>query len=382
MPAILIRRPIEENLTPDHVVAAIVARAGVDLVSLAPEHRRQDFERLAEEAEQLPVSGVDLCRLCLVAARRPVPDDREELIHRAVTSGDAAEIFTTSVNTIVLSAFSGANDSTDGWISESLCSTFRELERPLVQPAALEPLPRGQRATTAEFNAEGEGYKIARYAKSWRQDAQDLLDDYHHALNAIPKEIARAARRLRQDIAMSVLLANASLDDGGALFNATATTTAGGHANLGTGALNFGNFAAAVAAMRSQRLNTKALNVAPRALLVPPTLETTALEIAEKRGRLSDLLIRVDDRLSAAGVTDPASGQEYTGSASNWFLSASPADAPTVEVTYLDSTGPVPVVRGRPSGQGQWGFDFDVKYDIGAKALSYIGLYKSSGNGQ
>ena len=72
-----------------------------------------------------------------------------------------------------------------------------------------------------------------------------------------------------------------TLTDTGTLFNATAVTSAGGHANLGTSALSTATWTAARLAMRKQaELNSGerlGLLTNPRYLLVPPDLEYTAL---------------------------------------------------------------------------------------------------------
>jgi hypothetical protein len=69
----------------------------------------------------------------------------------------------------------------------------------------------------------------------------------------------------------------------GALFNATATSSAGGHKNLLTAALSFTSYSAARTAMRKQTNQAsgagRKIQINPRFLLVPEDLETTALQI-------------------------------------------------------------------------------------------------------
>lgn len=127
-------------------------------------------------------------------------------------------------------------------------------------------------------------------------------------------------------------------------------------------------------------------------LLVPFDLEMdarVALKSAERvvasssGGTLNPLLgeniaIHADNRLGAAGVTNPADGAVLTGSATNWFLMCSPSAAPMIEVGYVRGTGRAPVVRGFQLSQGQFGLGWDVKMDIGAKALAYHGMYQGN----
>jgi hypothetical protein len=52
-----------------------------------------------------------------------------------------------------------------------------------------------------------------------------------NAFSMMPVEFGNAARRLRPDLVYAMVLANPTMADTGAVFNSTALTTAGGHAN-------------------------------------------------------------------------------------------------------------------------------------------------------
>ena len=83
--------------------------------------------------------------------------------------------------------------------------------------------------------------------------------------------------------------AGPALSDTGALFNATAVTSTGGHANLLTTALSLSQFGTCRTAMMKQTdqftpdgssaAEGERLLIEPRYLLVPVDLETTALQI-------------------------------------------------------------------------------------------------------
>ena len=87
------------------------------------------------------------------------------------------------------------------------------------------------------------------------------------------------------------------------------------------------------------------------------------------------LRVNSDDRIGVAGVTDPVTDTAQAGTATNWFLASSGAN--TIEVGYV--SGRNPVLRQSVLAQGKWGLNFDIKHDIGAKALDYRGLHKSTG---
>jgi len=49
------------------------------------------------------------------------------------------------------------------------------------------------------------------------------------------------------------------------------------------------------------------------------------------------------------------------------------------QVGYLRGTGRVPAIRSFVLDKGQWGIGWDIKFDIGAKALDFRGMYFSVG---
>ena len=87
----------------------------------------------------------------------------------------------------------------------------------------LRVLPRSGTVTDAQLADSRETYRIARFARKWTVDEQDMIDDRlgDHA------DASGDGQRLldRPDLVYSLLLSNPELADGGALFNNTAVTT-------------------------------------------------------------------------------------------------------------------------------------------------------------
>ena len=257
----------------------------------------------------------------------------------------------------------------------------------------LERLPRGSTARHAERTSAEETYKLARYAKQFVVDEQDIIDDRLNALMEMPTEMGEAAARLRPDLVYALLLANAALGaDSIALFHASSHG-----ANKITTALAAAALKAGITAMAKQTDNSVNLNLRPRFLIVPHDLWFTAAEILKPAGVMAkgntdvtmiptynslgdeDITIIRDNRIGAAGVTDPATQTAYTGSAAYWFLSAGPRR--TLVVGYRSGTGRRPQVRSFILNQGQWGIGWDISHDIGTKALDFRGLFWSTGAG-
>jgi len=116
-----------------------------------------------------------------------------------------------------------------------------------------------------------------------------LMSDKIGYVRRIPQGLADAWYNTQSDLVANVFTVNTAagplLADTGALFNATAVGTPGGHANLLTTGLSHAEFGVVRTAMMKQTDQTlgtgrrlAGANV-PRWLLVPVDLETTALEI-------------------------------------------------------------------------------------------------------
>ena len=145
-------------------------------------------------------------------------------------------------------------------------------------------LPIGDSPETADFTKYG-GYIPLTL---------ELIDrDMSRKLAAYPRELAAAGLRKISALVSALFTANAgvgpTMADTGALFNATAVTTAGGHANLLTTALSATAWDAASTAVYNQPMLIKnaagligtgpKMAINPRFLLVPRALQLTGMKI-------------------------------------------------------------------------------------------------------
>jgi len=165
----------------------------------------------------------------------------------------------------------------------------------------------------------------------------ELIDrDETRKLSAYPRELAAAGLR-KISYLVSYIFSQSSgagptMADGGALFNATAVTNAGGHANLLTGALTASTWDTVSAAIYNQPMLIKnatgyygtgpKMAINPRYLLVPRALELTAKKILypawentanihsenQQQGAIGDVVVVPDwtDTNDWAAVCDPA----------------------------------------------------------------------------
>lgn len=228
----------------------------------------------------------------------------------------------------------------------------------------------------------GETYAVLTYGRIVSLTRQAIINDDLRAFDRLVSAFGFSSRRLENRMVYSQLTANANMGDGGALFNATAVTTAGGHANLfttGASALQASALITARTAMRRQKgLNAEELNLAPSYLIVPATLEQTAYQLTSNQyvpattAAINEF--RAGGRTSLEPVVEPILDDSSTTA---WYLAAATSQVDTVEYCYLDGAeGPVI--------ESDVGFEVDgVSYkcrlDFGAKAVDWRGLSKSAG---
>lgn len=169
----------------------------------------------------------------------------------------------------------------------------------------------------------------------------ELIDrDETRKLRAYTRELASAGMRNISSLVSAIFTANAGIGptmaDTGALFNATAVTTAGGHANLTTAALSSTTWDTVCGNVYKQPMLIKnaagvygtgpQIAVNPKFLLVPRAMQKLAREICEgsfvrESGYVYDNVLKG----SAVPITVP----EWTD-ANNWAAACDPLIAPAV----------------------------------------------------
>lgn len=171
----------------------------------------------------------------------------------------------------------------------------------------------------------------------------ELIDrDETRKLRAYARELASAGLRKISKLVSEIFTANAgvgpTMADTGALFNTAAVTTAGGHANLRTGALAADEWDAVCAAVYNQPMLIKnaatyygmgpKMAVNPKYLLIARGLQKTAFQILQGEFvREQDYVY--DNVLKGTGV--PLVVPEWTD-ANDWAAACDPAIAPAIYV--------------------------------------------------
>jgi hypothetical protein len=202
----------------------------------------------------------------------------------------------------------------------------------------------------------------------------------------------QAAARLEDDTAYYIPIKNAALADTGALFNVTAVTTAGGHANrVAGGAPTVAFVSATEKLMMLQRgpKNQAILNITPKFWLGPVALKTTAEQFFASRvdpsksnetpNPYNGSITPISNARFDLGYLNDDGTTDVAGSALIWFLFADYRDGniDTIEVCFL-ADEPEPVLKQETD------FDTDdqkyaIRHVVAAKALDFRGVAMNNG---
>jgi hypothetical protein len=221
----------------------------------------------------------------------------------------------------------------------------------------------------------------------------ELIDrDETRKLRMYPRELAKAGIRRISALVAEVFTANngvgPSLADGGALFNTTAVTSAGGHANLRTGALSASEWEAVKSAVYKQPLlianesgyygSGPAMAINPRYLLVPRDLELTAMKLLY--GDWENAANLHADNLQKQAHGDVVVVPEWTDT-NNWAAACDPRLAPGIIIGERFGLLPEVFIAGDELSPAVFMNDehrLKVRHFVAALVTDYRPLHKSN----
>jgi hypothetical protein len=240
----------------------------------------------------------------------------------------------------------------------------------LANAPALQAVLPGAEFKTGSLSEGKEVYAITTYGRIVSFTRQAIVNDDLRAFERFPSAFAGSARRLENSTVYGILLANANMGDGVALFHAN-------HGNLPSAAtIDATSLGAARALMRKQTgLQTEKLNIAPKFLLAGPDKEQLAYQFTSSQFVPAEPAKVNEFRQGGRTALTPVVDSEITGN--KWFLAADPNDIDTVEYCYLD--GSEGVFLESRMGFTIDGVDMKARLDFAAKAIDYRGLVYNSG---
>lgn len=255
-----------------------------------------------------------------------------------------------------------------------------------------EVVPEGADYPDAKTGDEKETYRVEKYGSVFTVSWETIVNDDLDALSRVPAMQGASCRRKQNQVVYSVLTANANMADGGALFNDTAQTTAGGHKNTSAAAaapsvttLNAGYLSMMTkTGITVNGVAGPILNIQPSYLIVPANYGATALQLL---GSIADPAVGG----SAAGNSNTLNIYGPNGSrpikviiepvldASSttvWYLAASTSQVDTVELTFLAG-------EESPVLESDWNmvndtYLFKVRQTFAAAAIDFRGLFRNA----
>jgi hypothetical protein len=239
-------------------------------------------------------------------------------------------------------------------------------------------------ALTPELLLEGGEYKagtltegqhtwrLATYARKVNVTRQSIINDDLSALERVPEMLGRGFRRLESNIIWALITGNAVTSvDSLSLFNTA-------HNNSSAQTINTAGLNAAKKAMRKQTdLAGNTINLTPSYMMVPTDLEATALQFLFPNGFMANT------RTGENGpVTVQSAGIELIveprldGSATTWYLAASPGSVEGIVYGYLaGEEGPTVTTNEKRDPDG---VELLARFDFGAAVKDYRGFFRAA----
>lgn len=302
------------------------------------------------------------------------------------TSSDFPQLMSNVAGKVLRAAYGNFPNTWNLWATAGSVSDFKV--HPRIQLGSFDNLATIVEGGEFNYGSLKEDYENASAVTKGKGIAltrQMIVNDDLGAFQRRASLMGRAAARSVNTDAYAYLTSGSSnhgptSTDTGQYFNATAVTTAGGHANLtGTGtAISVASLGVGRVAMRKQKDKglKETLNIEPAVLLTPVGKEDLARQVivsetdpASSNSRVANIY-----RNRFQVVSDP-----YLDgiSATAWYLLANPADVAAFEVVFLDGVQ-------EPFVDEMIDFDtdsmkFKVRLDYGVAIGDWRAGYKNAG---
>jgi hypothetical protein len=274
-------------------------------------------------------------------------------------------ILSSTVNKFLLAGFNGVEGS---WRSISAVRSVNDFKAltsyRLNGGMKFEKVANGGELKNAAVSDESRTISADTYGIMTSVTRADLINDDLGALTAVPQRIGRGGALKLNDVFW------ASFQDDSAFF-----TTARGNKKTTAGALSLSNLKAIATLFRKLKdADGNPVAVDPRILLVPADIELAAAEIMG-----SSLLVGGSsagpDRNVLAGRYQVVS-TSYLSSAEDYYLLASPADLPVMEVAFLNGVQS-PVVETAEADFNTLGVQMRGYFDFGVSKAEYLAGVKA-----
>lgn len=371
---------------------AIRLRAGVDVKN--PHERAQQLRHrsLADMARTFFVSlgvpteeayNLSPVHVAELLGPRNFARKYPQYAQLAQSSSDFTSILADTINKTLRNAYMDAPRTWNIWARRTTNPDFKTITR-----AALSASPdlvardEGKGISYVTLSDSKETYSLSEYTGGIKLTRRAIINDDLDAFSRIPMLQGNAAARKEDDVAYAIITANATMADTGALFNSTAVTTAGGHANYTSSglAVSVASLAAQEKLLKKQKGPEGASRLELRAkfLLVPSSIYRVAQQVVSSTVDPAKNNAAVNPFLNE-GLVVVSSARLDDNSATAWYLLADYRDGQvdTVEVCFL-ADEPEPVAKQETDFDTE-DVKFAIRHTVAAKAIDFRGMTKQAG---
>jgi len=303
---------------------------------------------------------------------------KQEIIERALSTSDFPNILANVANKSTMIGYGTGRATWRMWAKAGMLPDFKASKRVRLSDAPEMTENRaGEEIEQGIISDVGEELTLKTYARKLVITRQALINDDAGLFNRIFAAFGNRAANQIEAAAYAVLTGNPTMSDTGKLFNTTAVTTAGGHANqASSGALVSSTTVNAGMIAMGAQVGEKGtvLSLQPR-FIVGGFNNKMPSEILTNSTQQTDATYNVDFNPFKGQLVSITSGHITT---KKWFLIADPSEIDTVEVAFLDGRDTPTLYQ--VDNQGDiLGRAFVGYIDYAAKALEWRGMYYNPG---
>jgi len=352
---------------------AILARRGVEPIAAGNEWAGASLGRICRAVlKRQGIANVDRYEGASLASK----------VFATMSTSDFPALLSTSANKALRVAYETAELTWRLWAAIGEVSDFKS--NSLIQLGSFNSLltiPEGGEYKYGTIDEEAETIQAQTKGRALSLTRQMIINDDLGGFVRRASALGYAAARTVNEDAYAKLIANPTMSDTGALFNTTAVTTAGGHANQASSgaAPSIATLAAGEKAMGVQKDKglKSTLNIRPSIILTPLALKQTVFELLNSTADPASSNSNKKNYAASLGLTAIADAALDAASATAWYLLADPNIAPVVEVAFLDGVQ-------TPYTEEMVDFFTDavvmkVRLDYGVAAVDWRGGFKNPG---
>jgi hypothetical protein len=363
-PAVHMAQPTAR--TPEVIEAAFALQGG--LPNVEKQYSAQTLEAAAKIQRTTSLGEVLLSAAeegGYVGPRRISAATLRPILTAAWATHSISGILSSTVNKFLLAGFNGVEGSWRSISSVRSVNDFKTLTSYRLNGGfKFEKVANGGELKNAGASDESRTISAETYGIMTSVTRTDLINDDLGALTAVPQRIGRGGALKLNDVFW------ASFQDDSAFF-----TTARNNKKATAGALSLANLKAIATMFRKLKdADGNPVAVEPRVLLVPADIELAAAEIMG-----SSLLVGGSsagpDRNVLAGRYQVVS-TSYLSSAEDYYLLASPADLPVMEVAFLNGVQS-PIVETAEADFNTLGVQMRGYFDFGVAKAEYLAGVKA-----